>query len=84
VPDALAIANEIANPRGFRAEILQGVHSVGVGGDQRLYRPVICLVGPLVDHAVIAEISTAISNRTGGCRIALETAHRGNLPTTTS
>jgi hypothetical protein len=67
-------ANEIADRHGFRAELLPGVRSVGIGGDARLYMPVIVLVGPRLglDDEVLAQLSTEISNNTGGCRVTID------------
>ncbi len=74
--EILRVANEIANPHGLNAEILDDTYSVGVGGDQRVYQPVICLVGTFVDHKILADISTRISNCTKGCRVTIEIARR--------
>lgn len=38
-------ANEIVGEHGLVAELLEGVLSVGVGGDERTYLPVLCLRG---------------------------------------
>ena len=61
---ALAVANQLATPHGLRAEFLGDAKSVGIGGDCRTYTRVMVLIGKWPGDEVLAQISTAISNRT--------------------
>jgi hypothetical protein len=63
---------EIITPYNLRAEMLPGIFSVGVAGDNRTYTPVINLIGPFPGHEKLAELSTRISNVTPICRITFQ------------
>lgn len=66
--------NVIVTPYGLEAEILEGINSVGVGGDNRTYTPVICLRGEFPGWEVLAKLSTEISNTLPINRVTFETA----------
>jgi GMP synthase PP-ATPase subunit len=74
--EILRIANEIAGKHGLKAEFLEGIQSVGVGGDERSYTPVICLVGPFPGHEILAKISSEISNHIPVNRVTFELASK--------
>lgn len=72
--ETLQVVREIAGQYGLQADFLPGIQSVGVGGDDRTYTPVVCLVGtdPFPSHEVLATLSTLISNQTGLNRVAFQ------------
>lgn len=72
--EILARANEIVSPYGLEAEILEDIFSVGVGGDDRTYTPVINLKGPFPGYEVLAKLSTEISNVLPINRVTFELA----------
>ena len=74
IEEIVARANVIVAPYGLKAEILKGIHSVGVGGDNRTYTPVICLKGKFPGWDVLATLSTEISNALPINRVTFETA----------
>jgi len=55
-------ANAIAAPHGLTAEILEGVRTVGVQGDNRTYLPAIVLRGKFPGWDAIRTVSTEITN----------------------
>ncbi|MEK7150646.1 MAG: hypothetical protein AAB783_00400 [Patescibacteria group bacterium] len=61
-PEILARANEIAQRYGLSVEIPEGIQSVGVGGDERTYTPIVFLIGPFPGWEVIEKISSEISS----------------------
>jgi len=67
-------ANEIAGKYGLKAEFLDGIMSVGVGGDERTDTSVLCLTGPFPGHKVLAEVSRTISNTLPINRVTFEIA----------
>ena len=82
--EALRLANEIANPHGLTAEFIDTgfvdeILRVGVVGDARVCLPVIVLVGPWPPDEVISDISTRISNATGGYTVNMELARRDGI-----
>ena len=73
--EILERANKMASPHGLKAEILgEDLFSVGVGGDQRSYTPIICLVGPFPGWDVIEKVSTQISNELPINRVTYQTS----------
>lgn len=59
--DLLTRANNIATKYHLRAELLP-VHSVGVQGDERTYRPVVVLIGPFPGWDIIEKVSSELTN----------------------
>ena len=74
--EALKIAQEIAARFSLKAELMPGIHSVGVGGDSRTYTGVICLIGAWPGHEILAQVSREISNRTPINRVIYELARK--------
>ena len=74
--ELLKAANKIASPHELSAEILFGIRSVGVGGDERSYTPVINLRGVFPGYDVLATISNEISNTLGIGRVTFELTMR--------
>jgi len=60
--EILMVANAIAKRYHLRAELLPGIFSVGVGGDQRTYTPVLVLIGPHPGNETLASLSTMLGN----------------------
>lgn len=60
--EVLNQTNAIASPYGLTAEIFEDIFSVGVGGDERTYLPVLCLVGQFIGWEKMAEVATEICN----------------------
>ena len=65
-------AEEIAARENLKVEFLGDVHSVGVGGDDRTYTPVLVLVGPFPGWDILEEISTEITNTVHVNRVTYE------------
>lgn len=74
--EILQVANEIASPHGLQAEIFPGIQSVGVGGDERSYTPVINFIGPRPGWEALDKISSEISGRTPVNRVTFELTRR--------
>jgi GMP synthase PP-ATPase subunit len=55
-------ANEIVSNHNLKAEILPGVQAVGVQGDNRVYLPVMVLMGPHPGWDILGQLSTQITN----------------------
>lgn len=72
--EILKRANQIAEQHNLTAEIPEGIRSVGVGGDERSYTPVIILKlkGPFPGWDIINKISTEITNTLPINRVTLE------------
>jgi hypothetical protein len=69
--------DKIVKHYGLRAEILAGIYSVGVGGDERSYTPVINLIGPFPGHDILEKISNEITNTFKINRITFQIGERG-------
>lgn len=54
--------NQIVCPHRLYAEIPPDIRSVGVGGDERTYLPIVFLVGPFPGWEILAELSSEITN----------------------
>lgn len=81
-------ANEMVKPHGFRAEYFPGeegpIRTVGVEGDERVYLPVLCLIGSNPDQEVWAALSTKITNELPISRVTVElVAREGDDPSRT-
>lgn len=74
--EILRIANEIAVPYGLVAEILTGIYSVGVQGDEGTYTPVINLIGKFPGHNALEKISNEITNRMLVNRVTFQIAKK--------
>ncbi len=70
--EILRVAKEIAAPHGLAAELFPGIQSVGVGGDERTYSPVVNLVGPFPGLETLDLISREISGRTPVNRVTFQ------------
>ena len=77
--EILEKANAIVASHDLMAEFLGDAHSVGVGGDNRTYTRVICLVGPFPGWDVLAQLSTEISNTLPINRVTYEMARRKKI-----
>ena len=64
---------KLVTPFGLHAEILDDVFTVGGGGDNRSYTPVVVLVGPNPGWEVLKELSGQISNTLPINRVTYET-----------
>lgn len=60
--EILVKVNEIVAPYGLQAEVFEDIYSVGVGGDERTYTPVVNLIGTFCNWEVLGYISREISN----------------------
>ena len=60
--ELLEKANRIVSPYGLRAEIFEDILSVGVGGDERSYMPVINIIGKFPGYKNLSKISSEITN----------------------
>lgn len=79
--EILARANEIVVPYELRAEIFEDpIRSVGVGGDERTYTPVINLIGSFPGYEILAKISSEISNTLPINRVTFQLASRVKNP----
>lgn len=67
-------ANEIVSPHKLKAEMLDGIQSVGVAGDARTYLPVLTLIGPFPGWEVLEKLSTEITNSLPVSRVTFELA----------
>jgi GMP synthase PP-ATPase subunit len=74
--EILKKANEISVRHGLTAELLDGIRSVGVRGDERAYLPVIVLVGEFPGWDVIERVSSEITNTIDVGRVAFESARK--------
>lgn len=70
--EVLRSVQEIAEKYGLTAELLPNAFSVGVGGDQRTYTPVVCLNGPFPGFDVLEKVSTEIGNMTSINRVTFD------------
>lgn len=77
--EILARANEIVNPHGLQAEIFEGINSVGVGGDQRTYTPVINLVGAYSDWELLGTLAREIANTLPINRVTYEITKQAHV-----
>lgn len=69
-------ANAIVAPYNLKAEILSGIQSVGVGGDERTVTAVINLIGPNPGNHVLANLSSKISNNLPVNRVTYELSRK--------
>lgn len=76
----LKTAGEIAGKWNLKAEIFENIFSVGVGGDEGTYMPVVNLVGPFPGHEIIEKISIEITNTLPVNRVTYQVAERENTP----
>ncbi len=60
--EILEKAKDIVFGYGLSAEILEGAYSVGVGGDERTYMPVINIIGKFPGYKKLSKISEEITN----------------------
>lgn len=74
--EVLEMANNIVAPHGLRAEFLEGVCSVGVGGDCRTYTGVLVLIGEYPSSDILGSLATQIGNITHINRITIELANK--------
>lgn len=67
-------ASELAKPHGIRAEVMPGIFSTGVQGDERTYTPVVNLILPLqkFDHNLIEQLKSEISSKLPVNRVTFE------------
>jgi GMP synthase PP-ATPase subunit len=71
-------AGEIAKPYNLKAEMLEGINSVGVVGDTRSYDPVIVLIGQFPGYEVLAKISQEITNTLAISRVTFQIGARSD------
>ena len=64
--------NKISEPFGLKAEILPNSMSVGVGGDNRSYTPVVNLSGPFPGWDILEKVSLEITNTLPVNRVTFE------------
>lgn len=55
-------ARIILAPYGLTAELFENIFSVGVGGDERSYTPVLNISGPFPGYDILEKVSAEISN----------------------
>ena len=77
--EILLKAEEIAAREDLKVEFLEDVQSVGVGGDDRTYTPVLVLIGPFPGWDVLAKISTEITNTVHVNKVTYELASRKKI-----
>lgn len=77
--EILVRANEIVSPHGLRAEIFEGINSVGVGGDNRTYTPVINLVGVYSDWEILGALAREIANTLPINRVTYEITKKAGV-----
>ncbi len=75
--EILVRANAIVAPYNLRAEIFgDPIGSVGVGGDERTYTPVINIIGFFPGYEILARISSEISNTLPINRVTFQVASK--------
>ncbi len=62
IAELTAKVNEIVAPYGLTAEIPLGINSVGVGGDERTYTPIVILIGEFPGYDVLDQLKSEICN----------------------
>ena len=68
----LVQAKKIVGGHGLEVEIIDGIFSVGVGGDVRSYTPVVNISGPFPGWEVLEKLSSEITNTLPINRVTFE------------
>ena len=71
----LKSARKIAAEYGLDVEFLGDAMSVGVGGDDRTYTPVLVLIGPHPGDEQLSQLSTKLTNELPVNRVTFELKH---------